>query len=196
MGKSNYAYFSYPLNAGQSVRINYVANYLLLRSNTGAVNTLQVSINGQEYQTIPVGTKFKFPADEEWLYIDVKNNDSGATTFALQLGLGDIDNADITFSGSITTNISATSVFSGTAVTATTTAGATSYTPDSTCRTLDIYNNGSFPVWYGDSTVNGSTGKGIPILAGEKVSIDTSAQQYFHAVGGSSQLTFNEHRKA
>jgi hypothetical protein len=198
--KAAYGFFQYTIAANEVKRIWFVSNYILLRSNTGASNTLQISIDGQEFQTIPVGTKIRVNPNPDGTsgisFIDVKNTDSVSTTFALQLADGEIDNIDLSISGTLTVNPSATAIVSGTAVTATTTAGATSFTPAATCRTLDIYNNGSFPVWVGDSTVNGSTGKGIPVLAGEKISLDNSAQVYFHAVGGSSQLTFNEHRRA
>lgn len=190
--------FTQALTANQILRI-YVGqfNYLLLLSNTGATDTIKVSINGQEFQVLSVG--LKMITKEKFEFIDIQNTDSVTATFVLYIGNGDIDNTAFTASATLTVNQTATSIVTSATFTATS-ASAVAFTPNSACRELHVYNPSTTKtVWYGGSTLAigaGTPVKGTPILPGEKVVISLSGAIYFQSETSNTDIYINELRGA
>jgi len=191
MNKTAYQYFAYAIDANSVKRIDVSGNFIFLLSNTGAAGTLKISINGQGFEYLPVGTILN---TEEFTYLEFYNTDSGSVTMAVQIGNGDVKSSVLALTGTITTTAASATVTTPAALTVTTVAAAVSYTPNALAIEIHLYNNSANVIWYGDSSVDGSATRGTPINPGEKVVVATHAKLYFHAVGGSSVLSVNEFR--
>lgn len=187
--------FSQALTANQILRI-YVGqfNYLLLLSNTGATDTIKVSINGQEFQTLSVGLKMITAKNFE--FIDIQNTDSVTATFVLYIGNGDIDNTAFSVGSTLPVKQVANSIVSS-SLSATTGAGGATYTPNSNALELHVYNpDTTKEVWYGDSTVDPASNLGTPIKPQEKVVIACAGAIRFRSQTSATTIAINELRGA
>lgn len=190
--KFNYRYFSYTLAANGLQTVNTVGNYIILRSNTGAADTLKVSIDGEEFQTLPVGIKLVL--DKQFSKLEFQNTDSGNTTFKVGTGIGNIDDNSLTVSGTLITNDTATSHSTPAAV-ATSTTAALLVAANTSRREVIISNNSSTSgeiVWIGDTNVSAAAGRGIPLYPGEKIVLSTQAVIWADAVTGTPSVSYME----
>lgn len=191
--KTAYRYFSYILEPGKPQPINFVGNYLNVLTFTGNAGDLLISINGQSEQYIPVGLKILVA--DGFNIITLRNTGGANATVELNLGNGDMANQSLSLSsGTINVNPTGDAIVTPAKITSTAIAGAVTYTPDPSCREIIIYNNSLNVVWVGDSNVDGSALRGIPILPNEKIFLTVSAKLYFHSPGGNSDISVSEIR--
>lgn len=195
MNAFSFKRFSQALTAGQILRI-YVGqfDYLILMSNTGANDTVKVSVNGQEFQTLSVG--LKIITSEKYEYIDIQNTDSITATFVLYIGNGDIDNTAFAVGATLPVKQVATSIVS-TSISAVTGAGGTTYTPNTSAVEIHVYNpDTTKEVWYGDASVDPASNIGTPIKPQEKVVIACAGALRFRSQTSATTIAINELRSA
>lgn len=186
----SYSFFQYTIPASGVQRI-WVgqADFFQILSWSGASNTLKISVNGQNFQTVPVGTKLNSISDFE--YIDLQNTDVGSGIVQVNLGNGDIQNNALTIVGTLTTDPSAMAWTTPTAVSVTTTA-ALLVAANSARKEIIISNNGASTVYLGDVNVNAAAGRGIPLAAGEKIVLTHKGLIWADSLSGTNSVSYAE----
>jgi hypothetical protein len=185
--------YTYTLAAGAEQLIPFVGNFFRLISWTGETGALQIALgDGEALNQIDVG--------DDWgdgdAFNAVRIYNSGTTSGVIKFVVGNGASRNWAFqtSNTLIVDVGASSVLSG-GISPTVTKGAITIAARSNRREIELYNSGAYPVWVGASTVDGAATPAIGTLIDVGVTkvLTTSAKLYFHSIGGTGAISYNEH---
>lgn len=187
--RNYYQRFSRTLAPNEVAFIQTYGNHLTLLSNSASFD-IELSLDGNTFSRFPAGLSLTIPNGLTYEKIWLKNPDGAAsTTVVLAIANGVIENNQVSFAGEINSNPASNVVESPAAIAPTTTAGAISLAADTAQREVILYNSGTTTVWIGDSNVDGSTNRGIPLFPNEKIIISNEAEIFFHSISGTGSIS-------
>ncbi len=190
MQLSAYKYFSVTIPAGEIRRVDVYSRFLTILNNSAASDPL-VSIGGQSYERIPQGISIELPENDNFGYLEFYNDSIADLTITFAVSAGRIYDARLVASAVLSVNATSNVLSTPAAITVTTSAPASpAIAADSTRRAVILQNNGANPVWVGDAAVDGANNRGICIVPGESMSIETEAAIYLRSTGGNSTVSY------
>lgn len=187
-----YQFFSITIAAGEVYHINSYSHFITLLSSTG-VQSIMISIGGQAMQELPAGLSVELPQDQNFTFLEFKNNELVPVTITFSLSSGAVqDNRNI-ITGIIAVNPSGNTFVTPAAIAVAVGApGAVSIAANPGRREVIIQNNGANPIWAGDANVDGTSNRGILIEIGATVVLSTEAAIYLRSTGGASTASYAE----
>jgi len=189
MQRSAYKYFSVTIPAGEIRRVDVYSRFLTILNNSAASDPL-VSIGGQSYERIPQGISIELPDDENFTYLEFYNDSAATLTITFAVSAGRIYDARFVASAILSVNATSNVLSTPAAIAVTTSAPASpAIAADSTRRAVMLQNNGSYPVWAGDSNVDGANNRGLCISPGEALTLESEAEIYLRSTGGASTIS-------
>jgi len=190
--KNFYSFFNITIQAGEIYRINNYSHYITLLSSTGAQNVM-ISIGGQAMQELPFGLSVELPQDENFTYLEFKNNELLAVTITFSLSSGAVSDNRNVVNGTVVVNPSANTFVTPAALAVAIGAPvAPAIVANPGRREVIIQNNGANPVWAGDINVDGANNRGVLIPIGGTVILSTEAEIYLRSTGGASTASYAE----
>jgi len=189
MQKSAYKYFSVTIPAGEIRRVDVYSRFLTILNNSAASDPL-VSIGGQSYERIPQGISIELPDDDNFTYLEFYNDSAATLTITFAVSAGRIYDARFVASAVLSVNATSNVLSTPAAIAVTTSAPASpAIAADNTRRAVILQNNGSYPVWAGDSNVDGVNYQGVQILPSETLTLETEAAIYLRSTVGNSTVS-------
>lgn len=192
MAKTRRQPYTYTLAAGEEKLIPFEGDFIRLISWTGDTGKLQIAMgDGESLAQMDVGDEWR---GENFNGVRVKNDGATQGTVKFVVGNGQSGNWTFQTSQTLTVNIAASSITSG-GIAPTTTKGQITIAANANRREIEMYNSGTVPVWVGASTVDGGATPAIGTLIDVGVTkvLTTSAKLYFHAIGSTGAISYNEH---
>jgi len=152
------------LSAGERKRVNEVASYFMVVSNTGD-KKIRVSIDDEPLSDFPVGYEYREPKEESFYsHIDFMNPSASPATVVYVMSTGIVRSSP---AGEITTRDIANSIETPAAVLLNV---GNSYTQtiaaDADQKGIEIQNTGANECWYGDADVDPATKRGVKLEVG------------------------------
>lgn len=192
MTKTRRQPYTYTLAAGEEKLIPFVGDFIRLISWSGDTGELYIAMgDGESLAQIDIGDEWR---GSEFKDVRIKNNGATSGIVKIVVGNGQSGNWAFQTSNTILVDPAASSIVSG-GVSPTTTKAAVSIAARANRREIELYNSGSYAVYVGSSSVDGSATPaiGTKIDVGQTKHLNTTAQLYFHSIGGTGAISYNEH---
>lgn len=163
----------FTMQAGESQDIPQLANFLGILSTTGKI---EVGLDGQPRATLEGGIAFK--GLETWERTVIVNSSGSTNTVEIILGVGDYQDNRLSVSTTLTTrDASADVLTTGAAISAPNAATTALAAANPLRKTALIINTGGATVYVGGNA-GATAAQGVPVLAGQSLTLDTKAALY------------------